>query len=96
MINTLFHTPGIKSLPRRRLNTADTRATVKVPGEESRHRQPVRDYAKAATGEGHLYTLRMNEGEERPATNGPVKAGSKAILKPCDPKADAGDRQLYT
>jgi hypothetical protein len=80
----IFRTLGIKSL-RVGGNTAD-RVTVKVPG------QPDIDslfaFAKAA-GVKVLYTLRFNEGEERPPTNGPVKAGSKAILKPYDPKADA-------
>jgi len=80
----MFRTLGIKSL-RVGGNTAD-RVTVKVPGEADI--DSLFAFSKAA-GVKVLYTLRMNEGEERPATNGPVKAGSKAILKPYDPKADA-------
>jgi hypothetical protein len=80
----MFRTLGIKSL-RVGGNTAD-RVTVKVPVEADIDH--LFAFAKAADVKV-LYTLRMNEGEERPPAAGPVKAGGKAILKPFDPKADA-------
>jgi len=80
----VFRTLGIKSL-RVGGNTAD-RPSVKVPGEADI--DSLFTFARAA-GVKVLYTLRLNEGQPKEAMTGPVEAGSKEILKPYDPKADA-------
>ncbi len=80
----LFRTLGVKSL-RLGGNTAD-RPSVKVPGKAEI--DSLFGFA-AAAGVKVLYTLRLNEGETKPAATGPAKAGSKETLKPYDPQADA-------